>query len=94
MAAAVTDGVDVQADVFLAGGAEQVEHDAEARRAILPFGAAEVGEEVEALLVAQEADGGEEIGARDAERRHILAREVLRGGEAGEEGGGVHVRVG
>lgn len=74
---AVVDGVDVQADVFFARRAEQVEDDAEARRAVRPFGAAKVGEEIEALLIAQEAHGGEEVGACDAERRHILAREVL-----------------
>ena len=90
---AVVDGVDVQAHVFLVRRAEEMDDDAEADRAALQLEAAEVGEQVEALFVAQGADDGEEVAAGDAEGRHVLAGEVLRGRETGGERGGVHVRV-
>ena len=90
---AVVDGVDVQADVFLVRRAEQMDDDAEAGRAGLQFEAAEVGEQVEALRVAQPGHGGEQVAPGDTEGRHVLAGEVLRGREAGGERGGVHVRA-
>jgi hypothetical protein len=72
------DGADVEADVFLMRRAEQVNHHAEARCAVLPVDAAEVGEEVKALGVAKEADGFEEVFARDLVGRHVLGGEDLR----------------
>ena len=91
--APVADGVHVQAHVFLMRRAEEMDDDAEADRAALQLEAAEVGEQVEALFVAQCADDGEEVAAGDAVGRHVLAGEVLRGRETGGERGGVHVRA-
>ena len=86
----VVDGGDVEPDVLLGGGREQVDDDAEAGRAVLPFDAAEVGEQVEALLVAEELHDREQVGAGGLVGRHVLAGEVPQGGEAAGEGGGVH----
>ena len=65
-------------------------HHAEAGRAVLPVDAAKVGQEVEALGVAEEADGFHEVFAGDLVGRHVLRSQDLRARKTVGQDGGFH----